>query len=160
MEFSTKSVYIGKKLEEEIEVKEQPQTLKHIQQASANVQNRLENPETCLLDILDTAGQEGYFERNAFVYIFIVNPLFSNKEYSCMRDQYYRAGQGFVLMYSIASRSSFDEIKVIYEQLMRVKDCPPGEIPVVLVGNKADLSDERQVTMGEAQEFANSIGAP
>jgi GTPase KRas protein len=78
-----------------------------------------------------------------------------------MRDQYYRSGQGFVLMYSITSRSSFDEIKVIYEQLCRVKDCECGEIPVVLVGNKSDLSDDdRQVTMGEGQEFANSIAAP
>ena len=45
--------------------------------------------ETCLLDILDTAGQE---------------------EYSAMRDQYMRTGQGFLCTYAITSRSSFDEI--------------------------------------------------
>lgn len=38
-----------------------------------------------------------------------------------MRDQYYRVGQGFILVYSIDSRRSFEEIQVIHEQMLRVK---------------------------------------
>lgn len=66
--------------------------------------------ETCLLDILDTAGQE---------------------EYSAMRDQYMRTGQGFILVYAITSRSSFDEIVTFKEQILRVKD--KDKVPMVLV---------------------------
>jgi len=57
--------------------------------------------ETCMLDILDTAGQE---------------------EYSAMRDQYIRTGQGFLIVYSVASRSSFDAVANFRDQILRVKD--------------------------------------
>lgn len=65
--------------------------------------------ETCLLDILDTAGQE---------------------EYSAMRDQYMRTGQGFVLTYAITSRQSYDEVSQFREQILRVKDA--DSVPIVL----------------------------
>ncbi len=105
----------------------------------------------CLLDILDTAGQE---------------------EYSAMRDQYMRTGQGFTLVFAITSRSSFDEIVTFKEQILRVKD--KDRVPMVLVGNKCDLESERQVTtgnfsrqfhnsyflIGEGQDLAKSFGCP
>ena len=43
--------------------------------------------------------------------------------------------------------------------LERVKDCDAREIPLVLVGNKADMSVERQVRVEEAQQYADKIGA-
>jgi GTPase KRas len=76
--------------------------------------------ETVLLDVLDTAGQE---------------------EYSAMREQYMRTGDGFLLVYSITSQASFDEIQVFHKLILRVKD--KDVFPVVLVGNKADLESER-----------------
>jgi GTPase KRas protein len=93
--------------------------------------------ETCLLDILDTAGQE---------------------EYSAMRDQYMRTGQGFMLVYSITSRSSFDEIASFREQILRVKD--RESVPMIIVGNKSDLDHERQVTTVEGRDLAKSFGCP
>ncbi len=77
--------------------------------------------EVALLDILDTAGQE---------------------EYSAMREQYMRTGEGFLLVYSITDKSrcvaegspstraplsvadhhSFDEIQSFCQQILRVKD--------------------------------------
>jgi len=93
--------------------------------------------EICLLDILDTAGQE---------------------EYSAMRDQYMRTGQGFVMVYSITSRSSFDEIISFREQILRVKD--KDYVPVILAGNKCDLERDRQVTTMEGQDLAKSFGCP
>jgi len=93
--------------------------------------------ETCLLDILDTAGQE---------------------EYSAMRDQYMRTGQGFLCVYSITSRSSFDEIGSFREQILRVKD--KDHVPMIVVGNKCDLVHERQVTSQQGQDLARSFGCP
>jgi GTPase KRas protein len=93
--------------------------------------------ETCLLDILDTAGQE---------------------EYSAMRDQYMRTGQGFILVYAIISRASFDEISSFREQILRVKD--KDKVPMVLVGNKSDLESDRQVTTAEGQNLAKQFGCP
>jgi len=93
--------------------------------------------ETCLLDVLDTAGQE---------------------EYSAMRDQYMRTGQGFILTYAITSRQSYDEMNVFRDQIHRVKDA--DHVPIVLAGNKCDLEDERQITKQEAADLAKQWAVP
>jgi GTPase KRas protein len=79
--------------------------------------------EVALLDVLDTAGQE---------------------EYSAMREQYMRTGEGFLLVYSITSRQSFEEIMTFQQQILRVKD--KDYFPIIVVGNKCDLEGERQVS--------------
>ena len=62
-----------------------------------------------------------------------------------MREQYMRTGEGFLLVYSITSRNSFEEISTFYQQILRVKDM--DQFPVVIVANKCDLEFERQVGM-------------
>jgi GTPase KRas protein len=90
--------------------------------------------EMISLDILDTAGQE---------------------EYSALRDQYMRSGDGYVIVYSITSTSSFLEANGFREQLYRVLDKDLTEfIPIVLCGNKCDLESERQVQKIEAEKIA------
>ncbi|ELR11576.1 Ras subfamily protein [Acanthamoeba castellanii str. Neff] len=94
--------------------------------------------QTCMLDMLDTAGQE---------------------EYSCMRDQYMRVGQCFIVMYSITSRNSFDEARNIRDLILRIKDV--DDVPIVLIGNKVDLEgDQREVGRNEGLEYARSCGMP
>jgi len=87
--------------------------------------------EVALLDVLDTAGQE---------------------EYSAMREQYMRTGEGFLLVYSIASRASFEEIPTFQQQILRVKD--KDYFPVIVVGNKCDLESERAVRQQEGRDMA------
>jgi len=87
--------------------------------------------EVAVLDILDTAGQE---------------------EFSAMREQYMHTGEGFLLVYSIIDKNSFDEIPKFYRQILRVKD--RSEFPMILVANKADLDTERVVTKQEGEELA------
>ena len=62
-----------------------------------------------------------------------------------MREQYMRTGEGFLLVYSITSRSSFEEISTFHQQILRVKD--KDYFPVIVVANKCDLEYERQVGM-------------
>ncbi|XP_065175434.1 GTPase HRas-like [Sycon ciliatum] len=94
--------------------------------------------ETCLLDILDTAGQE---------------------EYSAMRDQYMRTGEGFLLVYAINNDKSFEDISTYRDQILRVKDVTESEgVPMMLVGNKADL--RRDVELERAQQRAKSYNVP
>ena len=64
--------------------------------------------ETCLLDILDTAGQE---------------------EYSAMRDQYMRTGEGFLCVFAIDNMKSFEDIESYRGQIRRVKDA--DDIPMI-----------------------------
>ncbi|KAK0140244.1 Ras-related protein R-Ras2 [Merluccius polli] len=86
------------------------------------------------LDILDTAGQE---------------------EFGAMREQYMRTGEGFLLVFSVTDRGSFEEIYKFQRQILRVKD--RDEFPMILVGNKADLDPQRQVTQEEGQQLARQL---
>jgi hypothetical protein len=61
-----------------------------------------------------------------------------------MREQYMRTGEGFLLVYSITDRQSFEEIMTFQQQILRVKD--KDYFPMIVVGNKCDLEGERQVS--------------
>jgi len=87
--------------------------------------------DICVIDVLDTAGQE---------------------EYSAMRDQYLRNGQGFLIVYDMTSRTSFEEASLFRDQIVRAKD--NDNIPLVLIANKSDLAPARVVTQAEGQDLA------
>jgi len=91
--------------------------------------------KTAFLDILDTAGQE---------------------EYIALRDQWVREGSAFILVYSVLSRQTFEEIPNFRDRILLVKE--DETIPMVLVGNKIDLENERQVTTEEGKELATEYG--
>lgn len=111
-----------------------------------------------MLEVLDTAGQE---------------------EYTALRDQWIRDGEGFVLVYSISSRSSFARIQKFHHQIQRVKESAlsssptyPGSplsatsagsgsfgpSPIMLVGNKCDRVTEREVSTQEGSALARELG--
>lgn len=106
-----------------------------------------------MLEVLDTAGQE---------------------EYTALRDQWIRDGEGFVLVYSISSRSSFSRIKRFHHQIQRVKEScasspsypgspitavtPQAPVPIMLVGNKSDRVTEREVSTQEGHALARELG--
>jgi len=113
--------------------------------------------QSCMLEVLDTAGQE---------------------EYTALRDQWIRDGEGFVLVYSISSRPSFTRIHKFYKQIQRVKESSQdgspnypgsplstssssggsGPAPVMLVGNKCDRVTERAVSIQEGVALAKELG--
>jgi GTPase KRas protein len=69
-----------------------------------------------------------------------------------------RTGQGFLCIYSITSTSSFEELSVFREQILRVKE--EDRVPMVLVGNKCDLEDSRVVATSQGADLAKSFGCP
>jgi len=72
-----------------------------------------------------------------------------------MREQYMHTGEGFLLVYSIIDKNSFEEIPKFYRQILRVKD--RSDFPMILVANKADLDTERLVSMQEGEELASEL---
>jgi len=91
----------------------------------------------CMLDIMDTAGQE---------------------EYSGLRDQYMKAGEGFLVVYSITSEQSFDAAKKLHTQIQRMKEDFPPVFPLMIVANKLDLEAERTVPSSRGKQFAMENG--
>ena len=90
-----------------------------------------------VLEILDTAGTE---------------------QFASMRDLYIKNGQGFVIVYSITSLQTFQDIKNMKESIMRVKNS--NRVPMLLVGNKSDLEHQREVLSQEGVGLANTWGCP
>lgn len=66
-----------------------------------------------------------------------------------------REGQGFILVYSIASRSTFERLETFRQLMLRVKRNKPI---FVLVGNKCDKTYEREVSREEGAALARSFG--
>ncbi|XP_059559640.1 ras-related protein Rab-17 isoform X2 [Myotis daubentonii] len=84
-------------------------------------------------EIWDTAGQE---------------------KYHSVCHLYFRGANAALLVYDITSKDSFRKAQQWLKDLER--EFLPGEVVVMLVGNKTDLSEEREVTFEEGKEFAES----
>ena len=97
--------------------------------------------ENSLLDILDTCEYD--------------------EEYKVLRDTSLRSGQGFILMYSITSRESFDSLTEFHTAVTDIKlKIMEDNTPLIIIGTKCDLDSERQVSKEEGEEFANMLECP
>ncbi|BBG97686.1 RAB GTPase homolog A3 [Prunus dulcis] len=84
--------------------------------------------------IWDTAGQE---------------------RYRAVTSAYYRGALGAMLVYDITKRQTFDHVARWVEELRAHAD---NSIVIMLVGNKADLGEQRDVPTEDAVEFAEDQG--
>ena len=87
------------------------------------------------VEILDTAGEE---------------------DYQNMMDMWISFGEGFLLVFAINEKESFELLKAKHERVIKGKH--GVKCPILLVGNKHDLAEERQVTQDEANQLAQQWG--
>ena len=86
------------------------------------------------LEITDTAGQD---------------------DFDSISTTYMRSGKGFLLVYAIDDRASFDKIEHFHHGLLLAKDA--STIPCVICGNKCDLEDRRVVSKTEGENFLKNL---
>ena len=84
--------------------------------------------------IYDTAGQE---------------------RFKSVAANYIKKANGILLVYDIADHSTFENIGMWMESITEEKG---DKLPIVLVGNKADLEEERQVSYKEGKDLAENKG--
>ncbi|KAF3395855.1 Ras-related protein Rap-1b, partial [Penicillium rolfsii] len=101
----------------------------------------------CILEILDTAGTEQFNTTHSSTN---QHPLPSH------RELYMKQGQGFLLVFSITSMSSLNELSELREQIIRIKD--DEKVPLVIVGNKSDLEEDRAVPRARAFGLSQNWG--
>jgi len=92
--------------------------------------------KTVKLQIWDTAGQE---------------------RFRTITSAYYRGADGIIMVYDVTSAESFDHVE---EWLSEVDRYANENTAKLLIGNKADLIDEKQVSEETAQKFADKLGIP
>lgn len=92
-----------------------------------------------------------------FLLDFFVGPTVSkNLTHFYSLDEFvYSDGEGFLLVYSIAARSTFERIKRFRDQITRVKESE--NVPLMLVGNKCDKLTEREVSRDEGGLMAKAL---
>lgn len=88
------------------------------------------------LQIWDTAGQE---------------------RFRTITSAYYRGADGIIMVYDVTSNESFDHVE---EWLSEVDRYANENTSKLLVGNKADMVDDKQVTKETAQSFADKLNIP
>jgi small GTP-binding protein len=81
------------------------------------------------IQIWDTAGQE---------------------RYKTIAKSYIKGANGILLVYDVTQRTSFEGIKNWVKQ---IKDQVSSRVSVVLIGNKTDLVDKREVKTEEGEEL-------
>ena len=86
------------------------------------------------VQVWDTAGQE---------------------QFQAITRTYYKGAIGALLVYDITRRDTFTHVTKWLEE---VKSNSSKHICVILIGNKKDLEDKRQVTYEEGESFARENG--
>merc|ERR1711988_747433 len=80
-----------------------------------------------------------------------------------MQPQWIRSSSGFILVYSVDSRDSFEHLSFLRERIMQTKDVAEGSPdmpPIVIAANKCDLkSSQWEISSKEGQELAAKWGA-
>ena len=82
------------------------------------------------MHIKDTAGQE---------------------DYKAINEIFYKQANGILLVYDVTNSYSFDEIQDYY--CKKIEDNCNKDIKVILLGNKSDLENERQIQPEEGATF-------
>lgn len=90
--------------------------------------------KTVKLQIWDTAGQE---------------------RFRTITSAYYRGADGIIMVYDVTSQESFEHIE---EWMSEVDRYANENTTKLIVGNKADLVDQKQVAEEDARKFAEKLG--
>jgi small GTP-binding protein len=68
---------------------------------------------------------------------------------------YYRGSAGALVLFDLSNRDSFDNVE---RWLQDVKSVARDDVVLILIGNKSDLEEKRQVSKEEAADFAEQHG--
>jgi len=104
--------------------------------------------ETCMLDVLDTAGAE---------------------QFTALSEHYIQGAMGYILVFSLTQESSMREIEALRFQIHRIRGLQPPAgsptansplLPIVIVGTKSDLIGEREVSREVMTQLSRMWGCP
>ena len=94
------------------------------------------NNQVFKIEIWDTAGQE---------------------RYKSITAAYYKGAKGALIVYDITQKESFENIN---KWMSEVRDKSAKDLKIMIVGNKTDLENERQVSTDDALERAKELESP
>lgn len=73
-------------------------------------------------------------------------------KYRSTIETFYKNVEGIVLIFDLTNKNSFDDVKDYF--IPTIQQHCREDIPVLIIGNKKDMQDERLITYEEANEIA------
>ena len=95
--------------------------------------NEFLNGKTIHVKIWDTAGQE---------------------RYKALTQGFFRNAQGVMIVYDVTNSESFENLKYWISSIQKNIESNKISIPVILLGNKIDVGDDREIKNEDAEKFA------
>ena len=94
----------------------------------------LSDGKTVKLQIWDTAGQE---------------------RFKTITSSYYKGAHGIIIVYDVTDKKSFAQIE---DWMTEVENHADNDVVQLIIGNKIDLTDKREVSTQEGQAYAENLG--
>lgn len=94
------------------------------------------NDQVIKMQIWDTAGQD---------------------RFRTLTSSYYRGAHGIIIVYDVTNRDSFDNVR---QWMQEIEKFASENVNKLLVGNKSDLEEQREVTYDEGVELAKKYDIP
>ena len=114
------------------------------------------NPKSDDADELQISGYKTNIIIDNKSYNIHILDTYGDDDYQNMIEMWISSGEGFLLVFSINDRESFEELNWRKERIIK---CKHGAfVPMVLVGNKQDLENNTEVSYEEAKQLAESWG--
>ena len=95
--------------------------------------NEILNNKTIHIKIWDTAGQE---------------------RYKALTQGFFRNAQGVMVVYDVSNSESFENLKYWISSIQKNIDSKKISIPVIILGNKIDVGEDREIKTEDAEKFA------
>ena len=77
------------------------------------------------------------------------------ERYKAITSMYYKGAKGSLIVFDLSSKSTFVNAEKWYNEIKKATD---PSINLILIGNKSDLKDKRQVTSEEGENKAKEMG--
>lgn len=94
------------------------------------------NDQVIKMQIWDTAGQD---------------------RFRTLTSSYYRGAHGIIIVYDVTNKDSFDNVR---QWMQEIEKFASENVNKLLVGNKSDLEEQREVTYDEGVELAKKFDIP
>ncbi|HUX99916.1 MAG TPA: GTP-binding protein [Candidatus Deferrimicrobium sp.] len=75
--------------------------------------------------------------------------------FETIREEYLQGTNGALLLFDLTQKATFDHIRAWLKELITFA----GDVPFILVGNKADLTDQRVISEEEGKKLATELKA-
>ena len=79
------------------------------------------------------------------------------ERFRTLTSSYYRGAHGIIIVYDVTNKESFDNVR---QWMQEIEKFAADSVIKLLVGNKCDLEEKREVAFDEGQELAKQFNVP